>query len=256
MHMHIAIGDLVIPSYGLLIALGVITANIIALFLIRKYEMDIDDLLILESYVFLGAFLGAKALYLFVSRDMIDWTRFFQFDYFNQLMLGGFVFYGGLIVGLLFLFIAGRIHNINSYSYIEKFIFLIPWVHGFGRIGCFMAGCCYGVPYDGIFSVSFPVESIAPTGISLFPVQIIEAILLLLISLVLLFLQIVKKWKYPVETYLFLYSILRFILEFYRYDDARGMFLVLSTSQWISIVVVILAILSFLRRKSRLKMEI
>lgn len=251
MHMHITIGDFLIPSYGVLIVLGVIAANIIAFFLIKKYKMDVNDFLILEAYVFLGAFLGAKIFYLFVSRDMIDWTRFFQFEYFNQLMLSGFVFYGGLILGLLLVFIMGKIHNINSYAYIVRFVFLIPLVHGFGRIGCFMAGCCYGVPYDGVFAVCFPAGSLAPTGIDLFPVQIFESIGLLLISLLLLFLQIFKNWKYPVETYLFLYSILRFTLEFYRYDDTRGSFLVLSTSQWISIILGVLAILSFLRRRGR-----
>ena len=154
-----------------MIASGVIVANLIAMFVLKKIKLDLNDFLILESYCFLGAFVGAKILYFIVSIDEIDWSRFFDIKYFNQLMLSGFVFYGGLIGGLLIILLGGKVHKIKSTEYIRNFVFLIPLIHSFGRIGCFWAGCCYGIPYKGIGAVIYPENSFAPSGINLFPVQ-------------------------------------------------------------------------------------
>ena len=135
-----------IPSYGLMITLGVILANVFALYPLKKYKLIFDDFLILEAYTLLGAFIGAKLLYLIISYREIDWSRFLEPRYFNYIMSSGFVFYGGLIGGLLCFLFAGKFHHINSKPYITHLIYLIPWIHGFGRIGCFLAGCCYGTP--------------------------------------------------------------------------------------------------------------
>ena len=90
-----------IPSYGLMITLGVILANVFALYPLKKYKLIFDDFLILEAYTLLGAFIGAKLLYLIISYREIDWSRFLEPRYFNYIMSSGFVFYGGLIGGLL-----------------------------------------------------------------------------------------------------------------------------------------------------------
>ena len=253
MHTYIEIGNYVLPSYGLCIVLGVLTANLIALFLVKREQMDSNDFIILEAYAFLGAFIGAKGLYLFISRKTIDWSRMWEPEYFNQMMRGGFVFYGGLILGLLFVLMAGKIHKIPAGQYMEKCIFLVPWIHGFGRIGCFMAGCCYGIPYDGAISVVFPEGSLAPAGIRLFPVQLVEAIGLLMIAVLLFFLQYHRAWRYSIETYLMLYAILRFVLEYYRYDACRGRWLFFTTSQWISVALAVFAACSVLYRRRKNK---
>ena len=249
MYPYLHIFNLIIPSYGFLIALGVIIANIFS-FLIAKYtQQDFNDFILLEAYCFLGAFLGSKLLYLIVSFKTIEWDKIFNFNYFNNLMLTGFVFYGGLILGLIFVLIGGKIHKINSIEYIKNFIFVIPFIHCFGRIGCFMAGCCYGIPYKGFGAVTFPDSSFALSKISLFPVQLLEAFCLILISLTILYLQMKMKFKYTVEFYFISYAILRFVLEKFRYDDARGFFLCFSTSQWISISLIIVGIFCILYRK-------
>lgn len=250
MHLYFNLGNFSIPSYGLCILLGVISANLLAIYMIKKNKLDGNDFIILEAYTFLGGFIGAKALFLIVSRDLIEWARIFEFNYFNKLMQGGFVFYGGLILGLLFAFIAGKIHKINAVLYIRTFIYAIPWIHCFGRIGCYMAGCCYGIPYTGPGAVIFPKGSLAPSDISLFPVQLVEATGLMLIAIVILLFQIKINYKYTLETYLILYAILRFLLEYVRYDAIRGSFWMFSTSQWISIAFIIIAIALILWEKS------
>ncbi len=248
MHLYIHIGNFAIPSYGLMIVLGILTANLIAIPMLKRYKLNGYDLIILEAYAFLGGFLGAKLLYFWVSRGDIDWSRILELDYFSQVMQGGFVFYGGLIGGIMAVLLAGRLHRIETARYIRYLIFLIPWVHGFGRIGCFMAGCCYGRPYEGACAVVFPEGAMAPAGISLFPIQLVEAVCLLMISIVILILQLKKNISYTLEIYIISYAILRFVLEYFRYDEARGGFLMFSTSQWISIILVVIGVWRVLKK--------
>lgn len=239
MHMFFYVGDFKIPVYGLMIVLGVVIANLIAWYMLLKYQLDGNDFLILEGYIFLGAIIGSKGLYLWVSRDVIQWTRLLELEYFNTLMKGGFVFYGGIIGGILSMILGAKIHHISGKQYIQKLIFLIPLTHGFGRIGCFFAGCCYGTEYDGIFSVVFPENSMAPSGIPLFPVQLVEAIGLFILALITFFFcKKATSWR-GLEIYLIGYGIFRFGLEFFRNDLERGFWGSLSTSQWISIFLVI-----------------
>lgn len=228
-----------IPAYAIMIIFGMMVANILAFVSIRKKKFCIDDFLMMEAYVMLGAMLGAKGLYLWINREEIQWNNLFALKYFNQLMRGGFVFYGGLIGGFFSLFVAGRFHKLNLVLYIREFVYLIPLIHGFGRIGCFLAGCCYGIEYDGIFHVIFPKGGFAPEGIALFPVQLVEALGLFMLSLLVYLVKEEGKPLKPLYVYLLGYSGLRFLLEFFRADD-RGALWIFSTSQWISVFCVFL----------------
>lgn len=255
MCMYVQIGELTIPTYGLMILLGVLTANAIAFFILKKYALDGNDFIILEAYTIFGGFLGAKILYLLVSFRDIQWNHIFEMEYFNQIMQGGFVFYGGLIGGIAFVFLAGKIHHIDSIKYVRSLIFLIPWIHCFGRIGCHLAGCCYGRPYNGMLSVTYPQNALAPSGISLFPVQLIEAGMLCLIAIVIFLLQIFVKLQCTIELYILLYSCLRFVLEYFRYDAARGKLFFFFTSQWISIILFV-AVLGYISSRAWRKRDI
>ena len=78
----------------------------------------------------------------------------------NSNLLGsGFVFYGGLFGGILGYYLGVKIAKCNFSDFVSFFVFIVPLVHGFGRIGCFCAGCCYGIPYEGFFSV-FPTMNL------------------------------------------------------------------------------------------------
>lgn len=235
MHVFIHIFGWKIPGYGLFISLGVVLANLIALHILKKNGEDTNDFFILEGCGFLGGIVGSKALYLITAWDTIDWSRLTDPDYFNGLMTGGFVFYGGIIFAFLFILLAGKLFHLPAVHYLREVIFLIPFAHGFGRIGCFMAGCCYGIPYTGPFAVTFPEGSWGLAGVSLFPVQLAESMCLFAISLLIYLLQTRAGWQYTIETYLVLYAIVRFVLENLRYDSIRGIYGGLSTSQWISI---------------------
>lgn len=152
----------------------------------------------------------------------------------QKYLYGGMVFYGGLLgvfaaVGWLL-----RRHKI-TFSQLE-WIFLpaLPLVHALGRVGCFYAGCCYGRVTDSFWGVRYPPGGLAPAGVPLFPVQLWEAGGDLLL-LGLLLLPLYHRPGQRMSAYLIGYGILRFFLEFFRGDPARGLAGALSSAQWISL---------------------
>lgn len=234
-----------IPVYGLLIVLGVVVANLFAVVYLKKIQYDLNNFIVLEAYCFLGAIVGAKVLYLVVSYDLIQWNRILELDYLNSIMKGGFVFYGGMIGGLLFVLAAGKIHKIDAMPYIERLICLIPLIHAFGRIGCYRVGCCYGKHYEGFGAVVYGADTLAPHGVSLFPVQLVEAILLLVIFVCLVVLLLKGKEKFSISAYFVLYGLVRFALEYWRGDEDRKIYGFFSTSQWISLALIFIGMLLF-----------
>jgi phosphatidylglycerol---prolipoprotein diacylglyceryl transferase len=125
-------------------------------------------------------------------------------------------------------------------------------VHGFGRVGCFMAGCCYGLPTDGFLSVVFsnPVCQAEPLNTPLYPTQLFEATFIFSILILLLILQKQKNFDGQLFLiYLMVYAVGRGILEMFRGDIERGFLIenILSNSQFISILVISLALYFYLR---------
>ena len=114
----------------------------------------------------------------------------------------------------------------------DLFAPILPFFHIFGRIGCFLAGCCYGIPASWGFM--YPHETFTRL-----PLPLIEAVCnLVILTTLLLFEKYCSPRGYHLPFYGILYGITRFVLEFFRGDSARGVWL-LSTSQWISIAVVL-----------------
>ena len=160
-------------------------------------------------------------------------------------MRGGFVFYGGLAGGILGLMVCKKICRISVWKYAETYIPCLPLVHAFGRIGCALTGCCYGIPYDGIGAIVYHHSIIAPNNTTLFPIQVVEAgaDLLIVVSLLVYIFKKRKSQQNSILLYCTLYASVRFVLEFLRYDLDRGQFLWFSTSQWISLAVIGLSLI-------------
>lgn len=238
--MGFQIGTFLVPYYGFFVVLGVIAASAVGVLQIHAARRDYNDFIILAAFVALGGIVGAKMLYLIVSLDKIDFSRIKDMEYFNSIMSGGFVFYGGLLGGLLALIPAKKIIGPSISSYVHECVPCIPIVHGFGRLGCNAAGCCYGIVYDGIFSVTYQESAFAPNYIPLFPVQAAEACFNFMIAAVLIwYIHLCKKSAVnSIYLYLLLYAPVRFLLEFVRFDnEERGIYGFFSTSQWISLLV-------------------
>ena len=129
----------------------------------------------------------------------------------------------------------------------------VALAQGFGRIGCFLAGCCYGKETESVFSVIFQNSEYAPNHVALIPMQLYSGGLDFLHFLLLLLIARNKKEDGQVTAcYLIFYSIGRFVIEFFRGDIIRGSVGILSTSQFISIFTGIAGIVLLIRiRKKR-----
>ncbi len=153
----------------------------------------------------------------------------------NSLLTGGFVFYGGLFGAIFGAWLSGKILKQPSSEFLNYLIPAFPVFHFFGRIGCFLAGCCYGVPSE-LFGIIQPEIDTLPR----LPVPLFESIYNLVIVAVLLWLEARARGrgKTPrlMQVYLLMYAPFRFVNEFFRGDDVRGFFGPLSTSQWISLI--------------------
>ena len=236
--MGLQLGGLFIPYYGLCIVLGASFASLAGWVQARIFQKSFDDLITLAGCAALGGILGAKLLYLAVSWREIDWLRLGEPAYLAAVMGGGFVFYGGLIGAALGAFAGGRIFRISVQDYLRLAVPCLPLAHAFGRLGCGLAGCCYGIPCDGPGAVVYENSLVAPAGIPLFPVQFLEAVLLFALALSLFLYTDVnpkRPKKYGWTAYLLTYAVLRFFLEYLRGDD-RGNYLGWSTSQWLSLI--------------------
>ncbi len=232
-----------VSSYSLMALIGCAAAFFAAMIRCRRKNLRPDDQLYFFAFILIFSFLGAKAFYVLLDiPNIIDYREeiFSSLSTAGRYFSGGFVFYGGLMGGLIGAVCYAKFFTVNAVRLAENFIVSIPLFHFFGRIGCFLAGCCYGIRYSGIFSVTYTNPLTAPDDAAHFPVQLLEAALNLMIFFLLLFAE--KRMKKPLQNfglYLILYGTARFLLEFLRGDEQRGFWGVLSVSQWLSIAVII-----------------
>lgn len=237
-----------IPTFGIFFLLGVGAAFLLAIFTARKYEIPTMDAMFFGLFGIIGGIAGAKLLYIIVALP----TFIIHPETIILILTGGTVFYGGLIGGIIGGFLYTAIYRLKTINYFDMAVPCLSLAQGFGRIGCFFNGCCYGVPYEGFCSVTYPAGSYPPSGIGLFPSQLTESLFLFILTIILLW--VLKKSKTPGFTtgfYLIAYGLFRFINEFFR-SDPRGSFLFLSTSQWISLFVFTFGILFFLKIPQRI----
>lgn len=232
-----------IAMYGLMVLAGIAAGIIVAVLRAQITAQKKDDLFFASLYGAIGTVIGAKILYLItILPDIIR-----NFDYLihhldeaSILLTGGFVFYGGLIGGVSAILIYCKQYKLRFFPLVEALTPSIPLIHAFGRMGCFFAGCCYGIEFPQPIGMYFSKSPVAPHNVPLFPVQLLEAILNLVIFAILLY--VARRRRRPgviIGSYLIMYPISRFTLEYFRYDEYRGFFLGLSTSQWISIALFI-----------------
>lgn len=234
--MYPFVGNTKIPMYGLLFFLGIVLAAGICLLAYRKQKsMSFIDFVVGSVFAVVGALIGAKLLFIFVSLDLIVKYELS----FLQIMQSGFVFYGGLLGGAIGYFIYAKIYKLNILDFFDIVVVGLPLGQAIGRLGCFCAGCCYGAPTNSDFGVVFtnPLDANTPVGIKLYPTQLFESGYCFVIFVALISICFLHERKKGQLTYIYVtaYTICRFINEFFRGDLERGMFLGLSTSQIVSI---------------------
>lgn len=227
------IGPLTIYGYGLMIAIGVIAAYCVGEFRAKKMKMNPDYIMGFILWTVAGGLVGAKILFWVTILPQIIEDPGILLN-----ISDGFVVYGGIIAGIFFAWIYCKIKKIGFFRYFDLLIPSVALGQAFGRIGCFLAGCCYGMPTDSCLGVVFTNSGFAPNGVKLLPTQLFSSGLDFLHFLILLFVAKKKRGDGQVlGVYLLFYSIGRFILEYFRGDLERGSVGTLSTSQFIAIFV-------------------
>jgi phosphatidylglycerol:prolipoprotein diacylglycerol transferase len=220
------------PSYAIMTAVGLAFSLLFLYFRSYKFNISFKQLLLIVVFGGVGLIVGSKVLY-FLTQLPIIISRFSFEIIINTLIFGGIVFYGGMLGALLGIRIYALCKNKNAINIFNFVIPAFPLFHIFGRIGCFLGGCCYGKPASWGFAMYSNPEVLR------IPVQLFESGCNTIIFIVLLIYEKRSKKANLIVVYLLLYSMCRFILEFFRDDEIRGVWGVLSTSQLIAIAIVL-----------------
>jgi len=226
-----------IYSYGLMVALGIV----LSVFLIEKEsvksKLPKDDVVDLIFWIVVWGLVGARLFYVLLYPDL----------YLNspleilKLYEGGLVFHGGLIFGIIACFINFRSKKLPLLKTLDVLILYLPLAHAFGRIGCFLNGCCAGKPTDLAWGICFPGNLVA-----VHPTQLYSVFLLLMIFLILCVIRRKQSFEGQIfSLYLVFYGIIRFLIEFVRDNPVFGWGL--SIYQFISMALICAGIICYVR---------
>lgn len=248
-----------IGTYGIMIVLGAFACGFVGNKLIKRFGRDIYDFMLIMLAMGGGIFLGAHIV--FTLTNIPTLVLAFQnidklwFDGFWTLLVhsvGGMVFYGGFLGGIGAIFIYCIFDKrIKPSNLLDIYAVITPLFHTFGRIGCFLGGCCYGVESE--FGITIHGNTINPSvnDVNRFPIQLVEAGCNFLIFLLILYLFKKKIMSDKlIYIYMLIYPVVRFIDEFFRGDTYRGIWLGLSTSQWISIILFVFAVVMLIVKRN------
>lgn len=229
--------------------------------LTSKRPVSADTLLTASLPALIGLLIGAMALYTITNiPDIVGllsrWSALVaekgELGAFQELgsYCGGIVFYGGLLGGVAGAWWYSKRAPFNLGEYLDTVAPAIPLFHVFGRLGCFASGCCYGIECEWGFYHKDALVSLA-NGAARFPVQLLEAGLNLILAAVIyvLFYYFWQQWRAGsfIRIYFASYAVIRFFDEFLRGDTYRGIWLGLSTSQWISLGILVFLIVTHTR---------
>ncbi len=248
MHNDIlTIGPLTIHGYGLMIAIGMLCALFMGEARAKKRSMNSDVLYPMTFLSVLFGFAFAKILFCIVE------FKTFMENPADVLSSNGFVVYGGVMGGALTTYIICKIKKLKFVDYFDLMLPSVALAQAFGRIGCFLAGCCYGRETESFIGITFTHSDFAPNGVKLLPTQLISSAGMFIISAVLfLYARKERRAGRVGALYMILYSIGRFLVEFLR-NDYRGEVGFLSTSQFISLFILIVGIIIFVGKKKEQK---
>lgn len=236
------LGPFTIHTYGVLVAAGFLLGLGLAVRQAKKDGIPPDKIVDLGFYILLSALIGSRLFYILINashylKNPLDIFKIWE---------GGLVFYGGLLLAVPTVLWYIKKNSLGVWSIADIFAPSIAIGHAIGRLGCFFAGCCYGKPAEGLtWAVTFTdPESLAIIGVPLHPTQLYESLGEFINFFILITLRKYKSFNGQLFlTYIILYSILRFIVEFFRGDVGRGFITSqLSLSQGISILMFLVAV--------------
>jgi len=239
-------------TYGLMVSIGFLTAFALFLLDLKRRSMSVDTGIDFAFWVLLSAIAGSRIVYVLLN------LPYFAHNPLKILAIweGGLVWYGAFLGALGAVAIYFKVKKLPGWLWADITIPYVALGQAIGRIGCFMAGCCYGRPCSVPWGVTFTGSEIAPLGIPLHPTQLYEMLLNFMIFFILFYRRNRVTFRgEQILSYLFLYGAARAVVEVFR-GDPRGMWLggAVSTSQLISVVLVAVGIVLYfaIRNKNRI----
>ncbi len=232
----IEFGKVKIHMYGVMIAVGILCAFVVLYVYGKKIGLRerFIDFIYYDAMVAIAVGFGASALFQALYDYIENPAAGFRLG-------GGITFLGGLIGGAVIFFAAYFVLRKRLKGRMYEAISLIPCClmlgHGFGRVGCFFAGCCHGAVTDSVFGVCFPK---VPGTVH--PTQLYEAAFLFVLFAVCSYLLLKKGFRHNMSVYLIAYGVFRFSIEFLRGDDRGQLVAGITPSQFWSIIMVILGV--------------
>jgi len=225
--------DLILYSYPLLMGLGWGVA----------YQVFFSRVQIRPIYgqflfwgIFLSSWIGSKLFFYFTSTTEYKNALLFEASFWTG---GGFVFYGGLLFALVFLGLYKLLKFPLTVQNVWAMLPALTLGHAIGRIGCLLAGCCYGIETSAWWGIHLH-------GANRYPTQLIESLGLFVISFYLLRSRASLK---SFSVYFIGYGVLRFGIELLRGDEIRGLWGPLTPSQWISLGLILLGFFLLIHQK-------
>ena len=243
-----SIGPLTFHTYGLMTAIGIIAAYFTLENRAKKKGLDFEKAFGLLIWCLIFGYLGSKVLYCLTILPQLMKNP----SVLLHSLTTGWVVYGGILGGMLGGWLFCRRNKLPAWKFFDTALASMALAQGFGRIGCFFAGCCYGVETDAATGITFHHSDYAPNGVPLFPTQLLSSAFDFLLFFFLVYYDNHRKKNdgEPTGLYLILYSLGRFVIEFWRGDLARGEVGKLSTSQFIAVFVFIVGLIVFIRRRT------
>ena len=276
-------GPITIHTYGVLLVASFLIAIVVARRLAPREGIEPDMVVDIGVYIILAALLGAKVLLLVVDWEIYSrqfralvgegggavgqalgflgslgaWIGALTRMGLSLLQAGG-VFYGGFIAAILATLWYVRRHQLSLWKVADIAAPAVAIGHGIGRLGCFAAGCCYGIatemPWGVTFTDTYSGSLVGvPLNIPLHPTQVYEAVTNLLLGAFLIWFYRRKQFDGQIFwSYVLAYAVLRFFHEFLRADPRGAMFGgALSTSQFIAIIGATIALGMLARLKAK-----
>ena len=238
------IGSFTIRWYGVMAALGFMSSYGIIHHYRKQAGMSSDQVSSLIFISMISGILGARIFYViqFWEQFRDRHSEIIRIDH------GGLVFYGGFFLVIIALVIFCRKHKLDIWRVMDVVAVALPLGHAFGRVGCFLNGCCYGKPTECALGVNFP-EGTAPAmhypGLTLHPVQLYEVFAnLIFFALLLLMFKRVKRGQL-VALYCIGYGIIRFVDEFFRGDHVNLILEIFTKAQFIGLFLIPCGIVMF-----------
>lgn len=258
------IGITFIRSYGIMLAISFLLGALLSLKRAKKAGIDQNLIIDLTFIILIASLVGSRFFYVIYhldefSNNILDIINPFHSGYVG---IAGLSMMGGVFLAVIAAFLFFYLKKLNPWPICDVMMPMFALGVGFTRIGCFLNGCCYGLPTHSACGVVFPPESMAGfqyPGIPLIPTQLFESVAGFVILLIVLWSERFKKFDgHSFWITLGLYAAWRFIIDFFRYYEPSMVFATiggqpLSRNQLLSIIMVLVAIAAYLIMYSRYK---